>query len=106
MSKLFSISSEIVCSSVIFLFSKKVSMSFKNNEKRKGDRFSNCLTSFVQSKYSDIQLLYEIHYAILSYILEITLYILPLILFYIILSQNPSLHTLSKVFIEIYKGTK
>jgi hypothetical protein len=46
MSKLFSISSEIVCSPVIFVFSKKkkVSMSFKNNKKRKGDRFSSCLT--------------------------------------------------------------
>jgi hypothetical protein len=30
---------EIVCSPVIFLFSKKVSTSFKNNEKRKGDSF-------------------------------------------------------------------
>ena len=56
MSKLFSISSEIVCSPVIFLFSQKVSMSFKNNEKRKGNRFSPCLTPFAQSKYSDIQL--------------------------------------------------
>ena len=60
MSKLFSISSEIACSPVIFLFSKKVSTSFKNDEKRKGDRFSPCLTPFAQSKYSDIQLLYEI----------------------------------------------
>jgi hypothetical protein len=51
---------EIVCSPVIFLFSKKVSTSFKNDEKRKGDRFSPCLTPFAQSKYSDIQLLYEI----------------------------------------------
>ena len=39
MSKLFSISSEIVYSPVIFLFSKKVSMSFKNNAKRKVDIF-------------------------------------------------------------------
>jgi hypothetical protein len=30
-------------------------MSFKNNEKRKGDRISFCLTPFAQSKYSDIQ---------------------------------------------------
>jgi hypothetical protein len=52
MSKLFSISSEIVCSPVIVLFSKKVSMSFKNNEKR--NKFSPCLTPFAQSKYSDI----------------------------------------------------
>ena len=60
-------------------------MSFKNNEKRKGNRFSPCLTPFAQSKYSDIQLLYEIQDFILSYILIITLYILPLILFNIIL---------------------
>jgi hypothetical protein len=53
--------------------------SFKNNEKRKGDRFSFCLPPFAQSKYSEIQLLYEIQDFILSYILIITLYILPLI---------------------------
>ena len=51
MSKLFSISSEIDCSPVIFLFSKKVSMSFKNNEKRKGNRFTPCLTPFAKSDF-------------------------------------------------------
>jgi hypothetical protein len=56
-------------------------MVFENNEKRKGNRFTPCLTPFAQSKYSDIQLLYEIQGFILSYILIITLYILPLILF-------------------------
>jgi hypothetical protein len=63
----------------------KMMLTFKNNEKRKGDMFSPCLTPFAQSKYSVIQLLYEIQDFILSYILIITLYILPLILFNIIL---------------------
>ena len=53
-------------------------------KKRKENMFPPCLTPFAQSKYSDIQLLYEIQDFILSYILIITLYILPLILFNII----------------------
>jgi hypothetical protein len=51
-----------------------------------GKLFTSILnTPFAHSKYSDIQLLYEIQDVILSYILIITLYILPLILFNIIL---------------------
>ena len=78
-------------------------MSFKNNEKRKGNRFTPCLTQS-QSKYSDIQLLYEIQDCILSYILIITLYILPLILFNISLQKRPSPHTLSKAFSKSIKA--
>jgi hypothetical protein len=79
---------------IINMYDSIVSMSFKNNEKRKGNRFTPCLTPFAQSKYSDIQLLYEIQGFILSYILIITLYILPLILFNII-----SLHIYAKTII-------
>jgi hypothetical protein len=56
--------------------------------------------------YSDIQLLYEIHDFILSYILIITLYILPLILFNIIFVEKPFPPYLIKGLFEIYKGTK
>jgi competence CoiA-like predicted nuclease len=71
-----------------FSLTKKHLADKENNEKRKGDRFSPCLTPFARSKYSDIQLLYEIQDFILSYILIITLYINWMLFMNIVICGN------------------
>jgi hypothetical protein len=79
-------------------------MSFKNNEKRKGNKFSPRLTPFAQSKYSDIHILYEMHDYMHSYILIIALYILPLILFRLYLKgRNFKMYTQIEEWKNIYE---
>ena len=78
--------------------SKKVSKSFQNKAKRKGDKCYRCLTPLVHGKNSEIEFLYAIRDFLSLYIFTITLNIFPFILLSSNLCQSPSLQIVSNAF--------